>query len=248
MPIGSIIGAFGANSAKKQAGNVVRAFNDANEQATDLQEDFLDRIFQSTALANEIGQDGIRELAAGVSSGRFSSSGQPGFDTRAFADNFQTDPGFEFARDEGLRAIDRRAAAGGAFNSGARDKARMRFASGLASQQFDNAFNREFGVFADARDFEADARRNDFNMLGQIANLGTGATVTRTNALGDFAKLGTRTAFDTAQGRSGGFKAKGQAAQERAGFLGDAVTNTLHQLPAVPGFINSVGNNFGSLF
>lgn len=51
---------------------------------------------------------------------------------------FFTSPGYEFRRDEGLRAIDRSNSARGRLNSGAADRARMRYADNLASSEYDS--------------------------------------------------------------------------------------------------------------
>lgn len=59
---------------------------------------------------------------------------------------FFTSPGYEFRRDEGLRAIDRSNAARGLLNSGAADKARMRYAEGLGASEYDSWWNRLAGI------------------------------------------------------------------------------------------------------
>ena len=56
--------------------------------------------------------------------------------------DFQTSPGYEFRRSEGLRGIDRGLAARGLLNSGGADRARMRYADGLASSEYDTYANR----------------------------------------------------------------------------------------------------------
>ena len=55
---------------------------------------------------------------------------------------FENAPDFVFARDEGMRALDRSAAARGSLFSGGADADRMRFASGLASQNLQNYLGR----------------------------------------------------------------------------------------------------------
>lgn len=59
---------------------------------------------------------------------------------------FQASPGYQFRRDEGLRAIDRSNAARGLLTSGAADKARMRYAEGLGAQEFGDWWNRLAGI------------------------------------------------------------------------------------------------------
>jgi len=56
---------------------------------------------------------------------------------------FEQDPGYQFRLEEGLKALDRQAAArGGLISGGAMKAARERYGQGLASQEYQNAFNR----------------------------------------------------------------------------------------------------------
>ena len=56
---------------------------------------------------------------------------------------FETSPGFEFRRDEGLRGIENRFSASGGSLSGNALRRLTEFNSGLASQEFGNFFNRQ---------------------------------------------------------------------------------------------------------
>lgn len=51
-------------------------------------------------------------------------------------------PGYQFTLDQGLKAIDRGNAARGVLNSGGADKARLRYAEGIASSTYDSYANR----------------------------------------------------------------------------------------------------------
>jgi hypothetical protein len=51
---------------------------------------------------------------------------------------FFTSPGYAFRRDEGLKAIDRGAAARGILHSGASVKAEQRYGEGLAASEYDS--------------------------------------------------------------------------------------------------------------
>lgn len=55
---------------------------------------------------------------------------------------FQTSPGYEFAREEGIRAIDQGASARGMLNSGARLRELTRYGTGVANQEYGNWQNR----------------------------------------------------------------------------------------------------------
>ena len=60
--------------------------------------------------------------------------------------NFQTDPGYQFQMQQGLRAVDAGAASQGMLRSGATLKAEDTFGQGLAEQDFTNYYNRLFGL------------------------------------------------------------------------------------------------------
>ena len=60
--------------------------------------------------------------------------------------NFQTDPGYQFQLQQGLRAVDAGAASQGMLRSGATLKAEDTFGQGLAEQDFTNYYNRLFGL------------------------------------------------------------------------------------------------------
>jgi hypothetical protein len=68
--------------------------------------------------------------------------------------NFQGDPGYQFRMQEGLKALQGSAAARGSLNSGATLKAISRYGQDYASNEYANAYGREF------------------NRLSTIANLG----------------------------------------------------------------------------
>ena len=56
--------------------------------------------------------------------------------------DFQQDPGYAFRMSEGLKALDRQAAARGGLISGGALKASQRYGQDMASQEYTNAFNR----------------------------------------------------------------------------------------------------------
>jgi hypothetical protein len=55
---------------------------------------------------------------------------------------FQADPGYQFRMSEGMKALERGAAARGGLLSGATLRGTQRFGQDLASQEYQNAFNR----------------------------------------------------------------------------------------------------------
>ena len=57
-------------------------------------------------------------------------------------EQFQADPGYSFRMDEGMKALERSAAARGGLLSGSAMKGIQRFGQGMASDEYSNAFNR----------------------------------------------------------------------------------------------------------
>ena len=80
-------------------------------------------------------------------------------------DQFQQDPGYQFRLNEGLKALDRQAAARGGLVSGNAMKAASRYGQDYASNEYTNAFNRSL------------AERNaQLNPLQSLAGVGQSAT------------------------------------------------------------------------
>lgn len=81
-------------------------------------------------------------------------------------------PGYQFQLQQGQEALDRKAAAGGGFYSGAALKAATGFNQNLASTTFDNEYNRAFNAYQTNR-------ANTLNPLQALAGQGqTAATTT----------------------------------------------------------------------
>lgn len=88
--------------------------------------------------------------------------------------DFQADPGYNFRLSEGNKAIDRAAGARGSRYSGATLKAMQRFAQGLASDEFQRAYDRD-----------ANNRTMQYNFLAGPINAGQGASGTIANYMGN---------------------------------------------------------------
>tara|TARA_R110000868_G_scaffold125249_1_gene330914 strand:- start:2064 stop:2777 length:714 start_codon:yes stop_codon:yes gene_type:complete len=86
---------------------------------------------------------------------------------------FQQDPGYAFRLSEGMKALDRTAAARGGLLSGSTLKGAQRYGQDLGSQEYMNAFNR----------YQTE-RNAQLNPLQSLAGLGQTATGTLTNAAG----------------------------------------------------------------
>ena len=113
-------------------------------------------------------------------------------------DQFQQDPGYAFRMSEGMKALERSAAARGGLLSGGMLRGAQRYGQDLASQEYMNAFNR----------YQAE-RNARLNPLQSLAGVGQ----TATNQLG---QAGQTMASNVGQ-------ALGAAGQARAsGYIGGA--------------------------
>lgn len=126
----------GSKAAKAQRQGAQMAA-DASERSTQLQVEEQRRQYDQTradyAPYRETGYKALDTLA-----GLYGVGGTKIDPTAAL----EATPGYQFQLSEGLRAIDRGNSARGILNSGGADKARMRYASGLAASNYDNYANR----------------------------------------------------------------------------------------------------------
>lgn len=149
----SIIGGMSANRAAstqaQSAGEATQAQRDIADQQTALQrEQYLKQLElnEPFRLAGLTGTNMLLNQLQGPSaSAKF--GGVPGYDPASAMKNFgaadfQADPGYAFRLSEGMKALDRTAASRGGLLSGATLKGAQRYGSDLASQEYQNAFNR----------------------------------------------------------------------------------------------------------
>jgi len=112
--------------------------------------------------------------------------------------DFQQDPGYAFRMSEGLKALDRQAAARGGLISGAALKGAQRFGQEAASEEYTNAFNRY--------------QTNRANQLQPLQSL-MGTSQTAANTLGQAAR-------GYAQGAGEAYMGAGAA--RASGYMGGA--------------------------
>lgn len=136
-------------------------------------------------------------------------------------EQFQADPGYQFRLSEGMKALDRQAAARGGLISGNALRAAQRFGQELGSQEYGAAFNR----------YQAE-RSAQLNPLQSLAGVGQTATNQLVGAAGQ-----TGTNISNILGQAGQAQAQGYlgAGQARAsGYVGQA--------NALSGALGNIGN------
>jgi hypothetical protein len=244
--VGGGIAAYGANKAANTQANAAR-------ETGALQSDVADR---QLALQKRQYEEGVQRqqpfLTAGTNAlarmqaGEFTQPAafnandpryaQPG--AFSFGKNdFQADPGYAFRLSEGTKALERSAAARGGLISGTALKAASRYSGDLASQEYQNAYQRAltgYGTQVDRSNtafsrgltgYNADVARADtgYNRLANMA--GIGQTTTRElNAAGaNYANTASNTLGN--YGTAAGNAIMGAGNASAAGTLG--MTNTL---------------------
>ena len=136
------------------------------------------------------------------------------------ADKFQTDPGYAFRMSEGMKALERSAAARGGLLSGATLKGTQRFGQDLASQEYQNAFNRYQAERAGTLNpFQALAgtAQSGANVLGQQAGqYGTNVS----NILGSYGSAAQSNIIGSGNAQASGYMG---AANAIAGGVGQGI-------------------------
>jgi hypothetical protein len=145
------------------------------------------------------------------------------------ASDFQQDPGYAFRLSEGLKGLDRSAAARGGLISGGALKAATQYGQEMGSQEYQNAFNRfQAGRATQGQEYGNAFNRfqtNRTNMLQPLGNLmasGQNAASNQGAAAGAYGSSGANLLTGAGQAMAGGITGAGQATA--AGQLGSANT------------------------
>lgn len=206
---GSLLGGlFGASGAKKAAKAQLQAAREANA----LQEKMFN---QQVALQEPFRQAGLTtqaELLRQFGLGGDATSQGYGNMLKDFsAADFQADPGYAFRLQEGLKGLDRQAAARGGLISGAALKAAERYGQDLGSQEYQNAYNRY-----------NQNRSTRYNMLTGQQAVGQNATNAQTQAAGNYGQQAGQTLMDMGNARASGYMGSANAWSNALSGAGNA--------------------------
>lgn len=124
---GAVLGGMISGSAAKSAAGTQAA---AARDAADVQRQMFERQVELQEPWRKAGEQALNKLIPLTDYTPFSMA------------QFQADPGYGFRMSEGMKALERGAAARGGLLSGAALKGVQRFGQDLASQEYTNAFNR----------------------------------------------------------------------------------------------------------
>ncbi len=242
--IGAVVGSQGQQSAANT--QAAAATNAANTQAASsaealaLQKQMFDKqmeLQEPYRQAGLLGQNRLMELlglggstgAAGY--GKYAKDfSMPGFDPNSLmrnfgASDFQQDPGYAFRLSEGLKGLDRQAAARGGLISGGALKAATKYGQEMGSQEYQNAFNRfqanravQGQEFGNAYNRYQTDRTNQLQPLGNLQALGQSAASNQGSSAGAFGSAGANLVTGAGTAQAAGINAAGQSAA--AGQLG----------------------------
>lgn len=159
---GSVVASslIGANAASKAS----KAQASAADQATQLQREMFNKQLELQQPWQEAGVNALAKMQKGVVSDYM-------------------DPSYQFRLGEGLKALDRQAAARGGLISGGALKAAQRYGQDFASQEFGNAYNR----------------------LAGLAGIGQTATSNMGNAAGNYGVNAGQNYMGAANARASGY-------------------------------------------
>ena len=230
---GGVMAAKGAKSASKVQAQAARDATTAQERALERQIE-LQQPFRQAGLTaqNEIMQ--LLGIGGDRAAAGYGSMAQP-FGTQ----QFQQDPGYAFRQSEGMKALERSAAARGNLMSGSTMKGIQRFGQDLASQEYQNAFNR-YQVERSAK----------LNPLQSLMGSGQSAANVLTGATGQFGQSEAANLYGAGQARASGYIGQANALNTALGQVG-AIAGQIPMQNAMINYYNSgapggtSGGNFG---
>jgi len=202
-------GAYGARQQAKAAKSAANAQVQAAAESARLQREMFaeqNRLQEPFRQGGLTGQNRIMEL---LGIGGDATAGDYGRFGRDFSmADYEADPGYAFRLSEGNKALERSAAARGMVMSGSMFKGAQRFGQDLASQEYQNAFNR----------YQTN-RSNQLNPLQSLMGAGQTATNQLTSEAGNL-------------GRSLGENELGAGNARASGYIGsaNAYTNAINQM------------------
>lgn len=215
--LGAAGGLLGSRGSRKAAKRAAKAQQKAIQQGIDTQNQAFSDIrgYQSPYIqAGNTSQNRLLSLL-GMQGGDVASADYGKYGQDFSMSDFEQDPGYAFRMSEGLKALDRQAAARGGLISGAALKASQRYGQDMASQEYQNAFNR----------YQVN-RQNQLDPLYRMMGSGQNAS----NFLGN-ARLQTASNISNLYTNKGESKAAGIIGQQDAKNQGiESVTNALGSL------------------
>jgi hypothetical protein len=241
MAIGTVaslvLGNQAAKAQKTAANRAADATRDAADQSIAAQERMFDRQVELQEPFRQTGLTAQNRMMALLGIGQDRTAPDFGKYAGDFGmGDFQADPGYGFRLSEGMKALERSAAARGGLLSGATLKGITRFGQDTASGEYMNAFNRY--------------QTNRSNQLNPLQSL-MGAGQTSTNALSSAAQqtgagmgstyMGMGAGLAGAQMAGGAARASGYTGM--ANSINSGITNAMSLGMQYPLYQSQIGLN-----
>lgn len=238
MPIAPVVGAALIAGTAAVAGGVIAskgAKSAAKTQAQAAQDAQAaqERMFQKQIeLQEPFRQGGLtaqQEIMQLLGIGGDKTAAGYGSLGKAFGEaDFQKDPGYAFRQSEGMKALERSAAARGNLLSGSTLKGVQRFGQDLASQEYQNAFNR----------YQTE-RAAKLNPLQSLMGAGQSSANVLTGAAGQMGQNEATNLYNAGAARASGYVGQANALSSALGQIGGIAS----QVPMQNAMINYYGNN-----
>lgn len=236
-PVTAIAGAqagaslIGGNKQAKASRRAADAQVASAAEASRLQREMFDRQVQLQEPFRQGGITGQNRIMELLGIGGDAAAGDYGRFGRDFAmSDYEADPGYAFRLSEGNKALERSAAARGMLMSGQMFKGAQRFGQDLASQEYQNAFNR----------YQTN-RSNQLNPLGTLMASGQGATNMLSGAAGQLGGQLGENAMGAGNARASGYIGSANAYAQALQSAGNAFSGFAGQraggMPPKPGVI-----------
>jgi hypothetical protein len=217
---GGLIASSGAKKAANAQADAAREAQAANERALERQIALQEPFRQAGLTAQEQIMQ-LLGIGGDASAEGYGSLAKPFGQT-----DFQQDPGYAFRQAEGMKALERSAAARGGLLSGGTLKGIQRFGQDLASQEYGNAFNRY--------QIERSAR---LNPLQSLMGSGQSATNVMTGNIGQSGQNEQGNILGAGQARASGYVGQANALGGALSSIGQAASS-FPLLQAQIGYLN----------
>jgi len=192
--LGGVIGSSGARSA-------ARAQERAAQEQLALQREVFGQQREFLSPYQQGGLTGQNELMRLLGLGGDPTSQDYGSLARPFSQtDFEADPGYGFRMAEGMKALERSAAARGGLLSGSTLKGIQRYGQDLASQEYQNAFQR----------YQAE-RQARYAPLQNLLASGQNAAGALSGAAGGYGAAGGQAMSDIGAARASGYAGSANA-------------------------------------
>lgn len=227
--VGGGLQAYGQYKSAQEAARAQRAAAEANKAyAQDILKQ--QQALEASSGYGTVGTQNLNSLNALIQSGDLYKgygdyTGELAFDPSSV--DVTQDPGYAFRLSQGVKALDTSAARKGALQSGAQQKALLEYGQNLGSQEYQNAYQRQFTNFQDARNTKYQDYlnrvqqynqnlRNQVSDMGNMAGYGESSLARQQNALSN--SVGAVTGAQSAMGNANAVQnAAGWSALSSAG-------------------------------